>query len=182
MEAIASQAPTKKASRVSLHESQNITHHFCKEEQPAEEPRMPSMLEILRAQEAQAADTQTGAADAEEEEDETDDSQEEEGETGRPETAPAAGSIPGFRDVLGMPQLDCHGAAAVTAMPSMMDMLQAQLGAAVSGIDSRLNSGLEVDDATKEVLSQMLDESRITVNTPPLDFFAAAGMHLDYLP
>jgi hypothetical protein len=53
-------------------------------------------------------------------------------------------------------------------MPSMMDMLQVQLG-------SRLNSGVEVDDTTKAERSQMLDVSRITVNKPPIEFFAAAG-------
>jgi hypothetical protein len=170
VKAAAAQPPSKKVSRVSLHESQNITHHFVKEEQPAEEQRMPSMLEMLQAQQAQV-----GVAEAEgSEEDETEDCEGAQEQT-RPEAAHAVAGADGLRDVLGMPQLDFDGAAAVTAMPSMMDMLQAQLGAAASGIDTRLSSGIEVDDATKEVLSQMLDESRITVNTPPLDFFAAAG-------
>jgi hypothetical protein len=169
------QAPAKKASRVSLHESQNITHHFSPEGHGAAEQRLPSILDVLQAQKQEASRACAGDEVKLAETEVNNHAERSKDDTHPGEACARAigAENVGPRAVEGVSQLDFEAAAAVTTMPSMMDMLQ--LGMAASLGCCRHNSDLELDDATNEVLSQMLDDSRITINTPPLDFFAAAG-------
>jgi hypothetical protein len=119
---------SKKRSKVSLHESQNITHEYVKERCHVGESTVPSTTDILQAEQP----------------------------------------------------LDS------AMVPSLLEVLQAQEAAAAASLAQQpqrpakwdyrsRNHSVVIDDATNDVLSQLTGESRVTVNTPPLDFFAAAG-------
>ena len=160
-------AGARKTSRVSLHESQNITHTYAKESGGAPAPpRAPSAMDALQAQGGAptvAAGAPGGAGS------ESLDAALREGEA-----AAAA--------------LDFEAAAAGAPMPSMMDVLNAQAAEAKKArgvgagrgkaqpLDYRSrHRSISVDDETNKVLSMVVDATRVTVNTPPLGFFAAAG-------
>jgi hypothetical protein len=216
--------------KVSLHESQNITHQYVKDDQPKEE-RLPSLLEVLQAQEADACAASTcedvlgklEVADAD-----------------RSVSQPAGSQqLPSLMDVLQAQQPNVlhqhqqcdstHGALGLTIsrkivgrsaaqpaqdqqLPSLMDVLQGQqpivqqqdhevdskqstLGLAMTRRPAeRPDQGLPVhilqdpvsrvasimmDDATRAVLSGLLayHDGHIPSNSPPLEYFAAAGVH-----
>jgi hypothetical protein len=143
---------TKKRAKVSLHESQNITHHVDYPD-ASDEPaapgteslheRAPSALEFLKAQ---AAATAAATAD------------------------PPPASAPSLMEFLPTGQVVRHARARAGA---------ASAGSPEAGVFDyrRLHGSAVIDDATNEVLSALLSTNgtHVTVNTPPLDFFAAAG-------
>lgn len=128
---IAGSVAKKSSVKVTLHESQNITHEYVKADAPAEE-KMPSIMDLLNARGPVESDTQSQP-------------------------------LPSLMQALNQPQ---------PVLASTMRTARKQPRAYVK------QESMCVDDATRSVLSDVLaynstDESK---NTPPLDFFAAAGV------
>lgn len=124
---------TKRSSgKVTLHESQNITHEYVKADSPSEE-KMPSIMDLLNARGCEQSDS----------------------------------------DSLPLPAVMQEQNAPCASMTGTMCPGRQQTHKYVK------QDSMGVDDATKSVLSDVLaysstDESK---NTPPLDFFAAAGQN-----
>ena len=121
--------------KVTLHESQNITHEYVKADLPAED-NMPSIMDLLNAR-------------------------------GPMESATASQPLPSLMEELQQAQ-----SAPDTSLAGTMRTARHRPRAYVK------QESMAVDDATRSVLSDVLaynstDESK---NTPPLDFFAAAGV------
>lgn len=138
---------------MSLHESQNITHEFQDEAAAARnEQRVPSIMDMLQA----------GAPQCD-------------------EPTVQKSSLMEFLQQQGQQKQQTHQQdEGVEAVPSSAEKLLPCLLAVKTSLDAGGNTqvSLSIDDATRDVLTGLLkmtstDELK---STPPLDFFAAAGV------
>lgn len=128
--------PKKPSVKVTLHESQNITHEYVKPESPTD-VKMPSIMDMLQARGPMESDGESE-------------------------------ELPALLHALNQPQKSPGEPSLVGTMRTARQQPREY---------AKQESNMSVDDATRSVLTDVLaynstDESK---NTPPLDFFAAAG-------